>query len=84
MSSMFNGCSYLTSLDLSSFDTSNVADMAHMFHNCSNLTSLDISKFDTSSVTEAQYMFSGCDSLHLKKSDVSNFSSDLVETMGIK
>ena len=37
MGSMFWGCSSLTSLDLSSFDTSNVTDM---FNVCPNLSTI--------------------------------------------
>ena len=42
---MFSNCSNLTSLDLSSFNTSNVMDMSSMFNSCSNLTYLDIRNF---------------------------------------
>ena len=46
------------SIDLSSFDTSNVTDMSYMF--CSSkATSLDLSSFDTSNVTNMSDMFSG-------------------------
>ena len=48
-----------TSLDLSSFDTSNVTDMSGMFINCS-ATSLDLSSFDTSNVTNMSGMFINC------------------------
>ena len=51
MSSMFDGCRSLTSLDLSHFDTSQVTSMGSMFDGCSSLTSLDLSHFDTSQVT---------------------------------
>jgi surface protein len=34
---MFNGCSSLTSLDLSNFDTSNVTTMQYMFQDCTSL-----------------------------------------------
>ena len=40
MSSMFDSCSGLTSLDLSGFDTSAVTIMLSMFDDCSSLTSL--------------------------------------------
>jgi len=53
----------LTSLDLSSFDTSSVTDMNHMFSGCEILTSLNLSSFDTSSVTDMSYMFYNCSSL---------------------
>ena len=56
---MFYGCSSLTSLDLSNFNTSNVIDMNNMFYGCSSLTSLDLSNFDTSNVLFMNYMFRG-------------------------
>ena len=37
---MFEGCRSLTSLDVSSFDTSNVTDMSEIFKGCSSLTTL--------------------------------------------
>ena len=37
MSSMFEGCSSIRSLDLSSFDTSQATDMSRMFYGCSSL-----------------------------------------------
>ena len=63
MATMFNGCSSLTSLDLSNFDTSKVKNMSRMFSGCSSLTSLDVSNFDTSIVTDMVYMFYNCTSL---------------------
>ena len=65
MNCMFWGCSGLTSLDLSKFDTQKVTDMGFMFSGCSKLTSLDLSKFDTQNVTNMVYMFSGCSKLTL-------------------
>ena len=49
---MFGGSSYVSSLDLSHFNTSKVTDMAYMFYNLQRLTSLDFTKFDTSKVTD--------------------------------
>ena len=37
MGGMFLNCSSLKSLDLSSFNTTNVNDMKSMFHGCSSL-----------------------------------------------
>ena len=79
MYSMFNSCSSLTSLDLSSFDTYNVTDMSSMFGNCSSLTSLDLSSFDTYNVTDMSYMFGGCSSL--ASLDVSNLNTTNVTNM---
>ena len=79
MTGMFNGCSSLTSLDLSGFDTSKVTDMIGMFINCSFLTSLDLSGFDISKVTGMLKMFSGCSAL--KSLDLSGFDTSKVTSM---
>jgi len=42
MTSMFAGAGSLTTLDLSSFDTSNVIAMNHMFQNTSSLRELTL------------------------------------------
>ena len=63
MQSMFQGCSFLTSLDVSGFNTQNVTNMYGMFHSCSSLTSLDVSGFNTQNVTTMYGMFQNCSSL---------------------
>ena len=58
------GGTNITSLNLSTWDTSNVTDMSNMFYNCGNLTSLEgIEEWDTSSVTSMSNMFQNCWSL---------------------
>lgn len=79
MSSMFDGCSGLTSLDLSAFDTENITNMDYMFNGCSGLTSLDLSSFDTSQVTSMYKMFSGCSGL--TSLDLSSFDTSKVTRM---
>ena len=79
MYGMFDGCSSLTSLDLSNFDSSNVTDMGYMFYNCSSLTSLDLSNFVTSKVTNMYSMFKGCSSL--TSLDLSSFDTSNVTSM---
>lgn len=79
MTGMFNGCSSLTSVDLSGFDTSKVTDTIGMFINCSFLTSLDLSGFDISKVTSMFKMFSGCSAL--KSLDLSGFDTSKVTSM---
>ena len=59
MDGMFKGCNNLTSLDVGSFDTSNVTNMSDMFWR-SSATSLDLSSFNTSNVKTMYNMFSGC------------------------
>ena len=53
----------LPSLDVSSFDTSNVTNMTSMFYGCSNLTSLDLSDWVISDATDTSGMFDGCSKL---------------------
>ena len=77
---MFNGCSSLTSLDLSGFDTSNVTYMGWMFGSCASLTSLDLTSFDTSKATDMSNMFYGCHSL--TSLDLTSFDTSSVTDMG--
>ena len=63
MDNMFNGCSALTSLDLTNFNTANVKFMDYMFNGCSALTSLDLTNFNTAKVTYMNNMFEGCSAL---------------------
>ena len=63
MSQMFEECSKITELDLSSFDTSKVTNMSMMFKYCESLASLNLSNWDTSNVTNMSYMFYGCTEL---------------------
>ena len=76
---MFYGCNSLTSLDLSSFNTSAVTDMSYMFCGCNSLTSLDLSSFNTSAVTRMYSMFYGCNSL--TSLDLSSFNTSAVTDM---
>ena len=79
MSYMFSGCSSLTTLDVSNFDTSKVTSVYEMFYRCSSLTSLDVSNFDTSVVTNFGAMFGVCSSL--TSLDLSNFKTSKVTSM---
>ena len=78
---MFDNCTFITSLDLSSFDTSKVTTMGSMFVACSSLTSLDLSSFDTSNVTNVNSMFSNCSSL--TSLDLSSFDTSKVTDMNL-
>ena len=79
MDNMFNGCSALTSLDLTKFNTANVEFMHHMFKGCSALTSLDLTKFNTAKVTYMNNMFEGCSAL--ESLDLTNFNTANVTDM---
>ena len=71
-----------TSIDLSSFDTSNVVSMYEMFMGSSrdknNFKELDLSSFDTSKVTDMDYMFQY---LTLDYIDLTTFEVSNVETI---
>ena len=74
-----NVLSYLTTIDLSGWDTSNITDMGNMFQDCWGLTSLDLSNFNTGNVTNMRAMFDGCSSL--TSLDVSSFTTIIVDNM---
>ena len=74
---MFHCCYCLTSLDLSSFDTSRVTSMEAMFDSCSALSDLDVSGFDTSKVTDMVGMFRYCP--NLTGLDLSSFDFSRVQ-----
>lgn len=71
MSSMFNGCNALTTVNFGNFYTGNVTTMNSMFMVCRSLTTLDLSSFTSDSLTNIYNMFGNCTSLqHL---DMRNF-----------
>ena len=79
MSRMFDGCTFLTSLDLKNFNTQNVTDMSRMFSRCASLTSLDLKNFNTQNVTDMDAMFEVCRAL--TSLDVSHFNTQNVTNM---
>ena len=75
---MFSRCSSLVTVDLSSFDTSNVVRMSGMFSSCRSLVSLNLSNFNTSNVVDMQGMFFQCNgpiSINLSNFDTSKVTS---------
>ncbi|WP_417758551.1 BspA family leucine-rich repeat surface protein, partial [Senegalimassilia anaerobia] len=81
MSSMFDGCSGLASLDVSGWNTGNVTDMELMFSGCRGLASLDVSGLDTSNVTAMSSMFFNCSGL--TSLDVPKFNTGNVTEMNL-
>ena len=79
MACMFQGCSSLTSLDVTHFNTGNVTSMYHMFTLCSNLAELDVTHFNTEKVTDMFSMFSSCKGLI--SLDVTDFNTANVKNM---
>jgi surface protein len=58
---MFRGCRSLVKLNLSSFDTRNVIDMAGMFYGCTNLSILEgLDYWKTDNVIDMNNMFYMC------------------------
>lgn len=78
MVQMFYNCRVLTSIDLSTFNTSKVTTMNGMFNQC-GFTSIDVSGFDTSKVTDMNSMFFNCEKL--RTLDLSNFDTSNVTGM---
>ena len=78
MVGMFNGCTNLTTLDVSNCDTSNVTNMSKIFYGCSSIASLDLSNWDTGNVTNMDSTFSKSG---LTTLDLSNWNTDKVTNM---
>lgn len=76
-----NLLSYLTTVDLSNFDTSNYINMSGMFQGCSALKNIDVSGFNTSKVTDMINMFNNC--WKLTSLDLSNFDTTNVQYMNL-
>ena len=77
--SLFNGCSLLTSIDLSEFNAEEVIYMRSMFYECSSLTNINFSNFNTENVIDMSFMFSFCSSLYTL--NLSDFNTENVIDM---
>ena len=77
--SMFSTLTYITEIDFSQFDSSDVTDMQHMFDKCTSLKNINFCNFNTTNVKDMKYMFANCTSL--TSLDVSNFQTSKVENM---
>lgn len=67
------GNSYITSLDLTGWDTSTCVNFTSLLAEWSALQSVDVHTWDTSSMTNMSYLFEYC--LALKELDLSNFNT---------
>lgn len=63
MSSMFESCTKITSIDLSTFNTENVKYMNSTFYKCTGLTSLDLSAWKLPKLYDMAFMFYKCSKL---------------------
>lgn len=79
MDGVFWGCSQLTTLDLTGFNTANVSSMRAMFKNCSKLEEikLDPTKFTDDNLTTVYRMFDECNAL--KQIDFRGFKGGKLE-----
>ena len=75
MVNLFSGCSSLTSIDISNFDTSKVIDMDNLFYNCAALKDINFG-FSTSKVIYMNRMFEGC--AQLTSLDIKDFDTSKV------
>ena len=78
---MFENCKNMKSINLKSFDTSNVTSMSYMFSKCDSLESLDLSTFNTKNVTTLEGTFQFCKSL--KTVDLKGWDTSNVTLMGL-
>jgi surface protein len=76
LDNVFYGCSNLTELNVSNWDTSNVTNFNLFANGCTNLQSLDVSNWDTSNVTNFPGFALGC--TNLQSLDVSNWDTSNV------
>ena len=76
---MFYGCSFLTKINLSYFNTDNVNDTHCMFRGCLSLIDINFSNFNTNNITNMSGMFYKCSSL--TNIDLSNFNTNNVTKM---
>ena len=80
MNSWFAYLDYVTSIDLTGFDTSQVDDISYLFYYCPVLTEVKgIPTLDTSRVTTLECLFEGCSAL--STIDVSSFDTSNVTDM---
>ena len=79
MNGMFEQCYNLTSLDVSSFNTSNVLNTAYMFYSYGGAEIKGIENFDTSNVYYMKRMFQKCG--NLTSLDLCSFDTSKVTNM---
>lgn len=76
---LFHGLLYVSTLDLSNLNTSNVINMGEMCSFCYELVTIDVSNLDTNNVTNMFAMFGSCEAL--TTIDISGFDMSNVTDM---
>ncbi len=77
---MFRGCGNIISIDLSSFDSSEVIDMKQMFSICYQLKEVNLNNLNVSKVKDMSHLFNKCYELE-KITFPSSFNTKNVENM---
>jgi len=80
ITSMFDYCLQLESIDLSNFEPTSVLFMALMFYNCINLKTVNLSNFAAEKSLFIDNLFNGCS--FLRTIDLSDFKTSNVIGMG--
>lgn len=75
-----NNSEYITQIDLSEYNTSEITNMSLMFSGCLDLKELCLDNFNTSNVVDMFGMFSLC--VSITKLDLSKFDTHNVRNMG--
>ena len=80
---VFQSCSALTSLDLSTWlpEGNKVSDIWSLFESCSSLTSVNLSNWKTSSVTLMGSMFRNCNKLKTITGDITHWDTSNVTSI---
>ena len=76
---MFSGCSFLTKIDLSNFNSNKVTNMNSMFEGCSSLININLFNFNTNNIKDMSWMFLRCKSL--RNINLSNYNTNKVTNM---
>ena len=63
MAAMFQNCTSLQSIDISSLNMAKVTTMANMFQNCSALQTVNMQNLNPAVLTDMSYLFDGCTAL---------------------
>lgn len=79
LSYFFDGCIYLTNVDIADWNTNQVTDCSAMFKGCSMIPYIDLSHWDTRNITDTSNMFYGC--TNLKVLNLKGWNTQSVETM---
>ena len=79
ISSMFYGCSSLTSIDLSNFDVSKITNFEYMFYNCKSLQTINFGSFKLDNAESILRIFTNC--ISLKSLDLSSFKPVKLKNM---